>query len=1070
MANIALDIKANTTKALGEFKKLSRELDNKFLVQGLKLDVVKNAFRQITKEFDNAVGDQGLRTAETTGQVQRSLQLQLTTLRKFNGQVNKEVSESLTNLLLDLQAQGKITGDTLRDSLNIASLLDFEGSTAERKRQFEETTKQLAGFIQQTKDLFNSDEASLFRRGFSGELGLEDVLNYNFTSGGAAGNALKAELQKYAAQLKSIDPSERAKAFIKAFEGVQDLDVFQQELVDVRPIEAIKRQLQGLFSPKGLFGALRVVTEGDQILNLQNNLVDRNLLQVTGKLLGTLFDREQGLFAVLFKSLGEVFGEGDPLNVILGGVEAFTSFIEKIRDFFGSDQFKGILEIFVPIIDSIKSIFTGSFEFNSSSINDLVTSIFDGIKSLIKTVSEYIQGLDAAAIGSVLGNIVSQIAGLIPPLISLVFEIAKKAFVAIGQSGPGGLALFGGLASLAIANRGFDAATGQQGGVLGGINRNIRDRQQSRARGIRQRFSNATRGRNRGFFPRRALGRAMNFLVGTPELDKVVDYKSGNPDLARGGVFTGWQGEVIRKFNQIIIIMRDAVPVYFKPGGANYRGGGPGGPGGPRGRVTGSNIDVRGRTQFGEDYGPLTRRDFIESRAEERNQRAASLRRQRQRRDFRRGFGSRIGSIGGRFRGATSRLGGMGGRLTSGIGNLASGLVGFMAGPDYFEGMTDTYMDAGTQYMAPIGPLPLNSRDPYAENFATGGYDPRMISDLTPDARNRAIQSRFDRRYGGARGAMRGLRFRGRGMMGGLRRGLGRLGGPLAGAALTAFSLASLFGGDANAGEMEGMTAEDQRQMRRDRNRQVLGGLAGIAGGAAGGALLGSTLGPVGTVLGGVLGGVLGEEAVKSLSDPIIDGIGEFAGKVGDFFKGIWDGAGNIFSSALEGIGGFFGEKGPIQTTWRFLMDIPKNVKKTLDNGWSFVTNIIKDLPSAVLTAALGPLGLLAQPIIDAITGGESKKTTEKGRFLGGVGTGLTLVGENGPELVNLGTGSVVTPQTSFAGLGAGRSQQAPITNNVVINVNAPGSNEFAETLTVQVIDKLEEMYETQKALQGPRL
>ena len=306
--------------------------------------------------------------------------------------------------------------------------------------------------------------------------------------------------------------------------------------------------------------------------------------------------------------------------------------------------------------------------------------------------------------------------------------------------------------------------------------------------------------------------------------------------------------------------------------------------------------------------------------------------------------------------------------------------------------------------------------------------------------------------------------------MGGLRRGLGRLGGPLAGAALTAFSLASLFGGDANAGEMEGMTAEDQRQMRRDRNRQVLGGLAGIAGGAAGGALLGSTLGPVGTVLGGVLGGVLGEEAVKSLSDPIIDGIGEFAGKVGDFFKGIWDGAGNIFSSALEGIGGFFGEKGPIQTTWRFLMDIPKNVKKTLDNGWSFVTNIIKDLPSAVLTAALGPLGLLAQPIIDAITGGESKKTTEKGRFLGGVGTGLTLVGENGPELVNLGTGSVVTPQTSFAGLGAGRSQQAPITNNVVINVNAPGSNEFAETLTVQVIDKLEEMYETQKALQGPRL
>ena len=88
-----------------------------------------------------------------------------------------------------------------------------------------------------------------------------------------------------------------------------------------------------------------------------------------------------------------------------------------------------------------------------------------------------------------------------------------------------------------------------------------------------------------------------------------------------------------------------------------------------------------------------------------------------------------------------------------------------------------------------------------------------------------------------------------------------------------------MFGGDANAAEMEGMTPEDRRQMRRDRNRQVLGGLAGIAGGAAGGALLGSALGPVGTVLGGIVGGIVGEEAVKNLSDPIIDGIGDFAGK-----------------------------------------------------------------------------------------------------------------------------------------------------------------------------------------------
>ena len=1057
MANIALDIKANTTKALGEFKKLSRELDNKFLVQGLKLDVVKNAFRQITKEFDNALGDQGLRTAETTGQVQRSLQLQLTTLRKFNGQVSKEVSESLTNLLLDLQAQGKITGDTLRDSLNIASLLDFEGSTAERKRQFEETTKQLAGFIQQTKDLFGSDEAALLRRGFSGELGLEDVLNYNFTSGGAAGNALKAELQKYAAQLKSIDPSERAKAFIKAFEGVQDLDVFQQELADVRPIEAIKRQLQGLFSPKGLFGALRVVTEGDQILNLQNNLVDRNLLQVTGKLLGTLFDREQGLFAVLFKSLGEVFGEGDPLNVILNGVEAFTGFIERIRDFFGSDQFKGILEFFVPIIDSIKSIFSGNFEFNKNSINALVDNIFEGIRGLINNITEYIKSLDAEAIGSVLGNITSELTKLILPLISAVFsgitKLISAGFSAAGAADNivaklllGGGTLAGGAF---LANRitapPINYLTRRQGGVAGVVSRRTDQR-------FRSAFFNANKMRDGG---RRGLGREFirNLLRrggGT------TSYESGNPDLARGGGFDGWQSEVIRKFNQIIIIMRDAVPVYMKrpnynPNAGGFStgsGGNPRGPFGPAEPPLGSRARRRLDRQ-GSRLGRAINRadDFVEDRVQYEGRRARVM-------------GRRNLSLAGRN---LRRLpGGIRNRTTGairGIGALASGLGGFITGPDYdlMGTMADDYMFAGTNYMAPIGPLPLNSRDPYAENFATGGYDPRMISDLTPQMRENRLMDRYNRRMAYRRsfgGRMSGLR---RGLGRGVR-GLGRLGGPLAGAALTAFSLASLFGGDANAGEMEGMTAEDQRQMRRDRNRQVLGGLAGIAGGAAGGALLGSAFGPVGTVLGGVLGGFLGEEAVKSLSDPIIDGIGDFANQVGDFFKDLWGGAVNLVSGGFNLIKGgiknlmwFFGSEGPIMTVARFMVDLPGNIIGKVKQGFEAVGE--------------GFLGL-GKSVINAI--GNFFNPDE--RFLGGVGTGLTLVGENGPELVNLGTGSVVTPQTSFAGLGVGRSQQAPITNNVVINVNAPGSNEFADTLTVQVIDKLEEMYETQKALQGPRL
>ena len=613
---------------------------------------------------------------------------------------------------------------------------------------------------------------------------------------------------------------------------------------------------------------------------------------------------------------------------------------------------------------------------------------------------------------------------------------------------------------MAIADRGFDLATGQRGGVLGGINRNLRDRTQTRARRIRGGISNITQGRRRGTgfigAGRRAGNSILNRLLGITERSIDVDYRSGNPDLARPGVFTGWQGEVIRKFNQIIIIMRDAVPVYmtnprFRPDG---RGPSPTTPGGRYAERIRSGRQSRTAAEAAAENARISRLNAIDAEAANMRLRRSDRNDGRRARVFAGRIRQRTGSAISRF----GRIGrGLGGRFSGAFSGLGMGIANLITGDDYLMGgMADTYMDAGTNYMAPIGPLPLNSRDPYAENFATGGYDPRMISDLTPQMRENRLMDRYNRRMAYRRsfgGRMSGLR---RGLGRGVR-GLGRLGGPLAGAALTAFSLASLFGGDANAGEMEGMTAEDQRQMRRDRNRQVLGGLAGIAGGAAGGALLGSAFGPVGTVLGGVLGGFLGEEAVKSLSDPIIDGIGDFAGKVGDFFKGLWGGAVNLVSGGFDLIKGgiknlmwFFGSEGPIMTVARFMVDLPGNIIGKVKEGFEAVGDGFKGLGQGVINA----IGNFFNPDKD-------------GKALGGVGTGLTLVGENGPELVNLGTGSVVTPRTSFAGLGLNRGQQAPTINNVVINVNAPGADEFAQTLTVEVIDKLEEMYKEQKALQG---
>ena len=59
-SSVILDIRANTTRALADFKRFSAQLDNKFLISGLKLDVVRSALGQINREFQKSIGEQGL--------------------------------------------------------------------------------------------------------------------------------------------------------------------------------------------------------------------------------------------------------------------------------------------------------------------------------------------------------------------------------------------------------------------------------------------------------------------------------------------------------------------------------------------------------------------------------------------------------------------------------------------------------------------------------------------------------------------------------------------------------------------------------------------------------------------------------------------------------------------------------------------------------------------------------------------------------------------------------------------------------------------------------------------------
>lgn len=989
MANIALDIKANTSKALGEFKKLSSSLDNKFLVQGLKLDVVKNAFRQITKEFDTAIGDQGFKTAESTGQLQRSLQLQLGTLRKFNGTVNKEVSDSIFGLLSDLREKGKITGETLKETLDISALLDFEGTTEQRKKGFKDATNDIALFIQQSKDLFGGSEAELIRKGISGALSVDDLLNLNLTSAGASGNKFKLTLTKYADALRSTDPSARTEAYLKVIRELQADPEYQKAFKDIKPISALFREISGLFDPtKGLFGALRSI--GPEIENISGTSVERNLLQVTAKLLGTIFDREKGLFAVLFRSLREVFGTGDPLNVILTGVEFLTSVLEKVRDFFASPAFKNFLEVFTPIADTIRNIDVSNITIDLGTIKGFIVNIGEAIRELFNKSAEFIRKLDTKAVSEVLGTLIKEVIKSVPSLLNVIFsslgKIIGTLFDTINSSGAGSATLIYSAIIAGFVNFADKLFGGP--GLIGRV-RNI----------LLNSFSRLAAALRIGAGSGRGASRINNQRVMDTRANRVT------------GLFNAG---VTRRLNTIIRLLGGSAPL--DPSGR--------GRGGPRRGAPGRD----GRTA---------------------SQRARSINRIRQSR---------------RITGITSRI--------PGLRQLRSAQLArnFLGGASRIPGASILSQGRSSS----VGRLPGDYRNIPNRNNARIGSPAGLFQERAPRIPRSVIPriptvprvppvnvgggllGRLGNAGGGILSRVGGA---GRGVARGLSGGLRRV--PLLGTLLAGVSIASILGGGgANAAEMEGLTPEQKREQRRQdergKTRGVLGVLGGVAGGAAGGAAIGTLVGgPVGTILGGIIGGIVGEEAVKLLSDPVIDGITEFGKGIGSFFSGLWQGTAQFFGDGWKAVTKFFGPEGPIQSTFKFVTELPGKMVEGIKEGFENIRDKVVSLP-----------GTLWKSITEGFTGKQPDPLDEK--FLGGVGTGMTLVGENGPELVNLGSGSVVTPMTSFAGLGLskGSSTSQPI-NNIVINVNAPGADEFAEQLSSDVIRKLDEMLEEEKTLQS---
>ena len=229
-----------------------------------------------------------------------------------------------------------------------------------------------------------------------------------------------------------------------------------------------------------------------------------------------------------------------------------------------------------------------------------------------------------------------------------------------------------------------------------------------------------------------------------------------------------------------------------------------------------------------------------------------------------------------------------------------------------------------------------------------------------------------------------------------------------------------------------------------------------MASGALGGAI-GSLFGPAGTFVGAALGQQLGDAVAGFLGPGVLEAVGKFVEDIGNFFGSLWDGAIGLGKGFVEGFQWFFSDEGPIASIGKFLYEIPGNILKTIQDKFEEVKQGFADLPGNLLNG------------IKNFFGGSGDGNDTDGKALGGVGSGITLVGENGPELVNLGSGANVIPNSSLMGglygnFRGGRGQAPIINNNITINIDAPGADEFADQLTDAVIVELDRQYNLQEA------
>lgn len=398
ISNLNLNVTANTARALADFQKFSRSLDNKFLVSGLKLDVIRSALSQINREFTAAIGEQGLASASSLRAAQNQAALLTQTFKGFAAEsalaINRDIGTALNTLAIK-------AGGSMNDVKKVLSATPFI-STRIGNDLRDQLTSGLLEFQKNTRRAGLGDNfGGMAQQFLSGQAMGMDLIN----SGSPMGSFLGSEIIKRSGGAAFISDPRMRSEILAQIVGDKDIQKTLREMAKSASgykiiLEDLGTQLFN--TEKGVFGSLRKVVDK---LGNQTTMFDE-----VYKLVDQIFG-PNGMFKTLFGSIAEVFKVGDPLRPFVDAIQFVTNLFKQLTAYFNSENFKGFLGQVKFIFDRIFGVFKGIYDqirggsFDPSQIETYIREIGSSLRENIQRIGKIIRGEDVSEDSGFLSSI-----------------------------------------------------------------------------------------------------------------------------------------------------------------------------------------------------------------------------------------------------------------------------------------------------------------------------------------------------------------------------------------------------------------------------------------------------------------------------------------------------------------------------------------------------------------------------------------------------------------------------------------------------------------------------------------